>query len=291
MSNEVQEVEVVETEAPEASQVEKPDIAQSDAGQVVDTEQGQEAEQVEETVEVKLDRLEKQREADQRKIDRQRKALSAENKTRADLTARIQAYEKQVAKETNQEEPSINDFDSVDEYEAAKETFLTTKIKSNLEREMLQKESQRQHTDKIKNMEVKFLQDEAEIKQVYPDYDDAAEEFKASIQSMQIPENVRMTVLETAHREGNAAQLIHYFGANGGANIHEFEALAQMQPTQAAVEVYKISQKLSRPSAPTPKKPLPKPPQRATGTGKVKTNTAKLSTEEYIKFRNSQKRK
>ena len=269
MSEEVQ-VESVEFE----TQADAPVInaPESDDTQADEAYQGQEADQVEETVEVKLERLEKLREADQRKIDRQRKALSAENKTRAELTARIREYEQRVTKDEQQGEPNIDDYDTVEDYDNAKKEFLTKKIKNDLEREFLQKESHRQQTQKLQDMEMKFQKDEAEIKQLYPDYDDAADEFKASIQSMQIPNDVRMTVLETAHREGNAAQLIHYFGANGGANIHEFEAIAQMSPTQAAVEVYKISQKLTRPNAPTPKTPLPKPPQRATGTGKIGKN-------------------
>lgn len=269
MSEEVQ-VESVEVE----TQADAPviDAPESDDTQADEADQGQEADQVEETVEVKLERLEKLREADQRKIDRQRKALSAENKTRAELMARIQEYEQRVTKDEQQGEPNIDDYDTVDAYEQAQKEYLTKKIKNDLEREFLQNESHRQQTQKLQDMEMKFQKDEAEIKQSYPDYDDAADEFKASIQSMQIPNDVRMTVLETAHREGNAAQLIHYFGANGGANIHEFEAIAQMSPTQAAVEVYKISQKLTRPNAPAPNKPLPKPPQRATGTGKVGNN-------------------
>lgn len=253
-------------------------IAEVEETQVEETEavQGQEVEEVEtqggdtppETPEQRLERIEREREADQKKINRQRKALSEADRERAELRQRIQEFEAKQSEVKQDQRPKEEDFETWDEFKAADEKYIRNQTRLEVQRELLQSQYQAEQARTEQERKQKFDREIAEFSVVNPDFKEAAQEFDAYAKSAKIQPDVMSAIVETAH-EGNVALLINYFGENGGARLDELDEISKMSPTKAAVEIYKIQQKLTRPMAQKKQEPLPKPPERAKGSGKV----------------------
>jgi hypothetical protein len=282
MSDETTDVEVVvdatvDTEQGQKAETDKPETEN-------DGEQGgDETDAPELTPEERIKKLEQEAHAKQKKIDRQRKALAEADKERAEFRAKQMEFEKVQAQAETSKEPNIDDFETLADYNKARDAFIEKRAIANAQKQMLEQEQARQYQNRMQEMERKFQKDEAEFRQVNPNYDDAAEEFASHVKSINPDPQVRFAIMEVAASEGNASQLINYFGENGGARLDEFERIAAMSPTRAAVEIYKIQQKLNRTQAPATKsEPLPKPPQRAGGSGKVNKSVERMSGRELL---------
>jgi len=257
-----EEAMVETTETPEAQPEAEVETTQNEQKEVV--EAVEEAVEVEETIEEKASRLEKEREVDNRKIARQKAANSSLLKKIEELKAA------QVAPQQAQEDtpPQAEDFETYDDYNNA---F----IKHEAEKLAQQRINDFQN-DQIKKLEHQknvedqraFLKNEAEYREKNPNYDYSREEFQQFLTSTEIKPDVEVAIYSQAKREGNVAEIINYFGENGGERLSELEGIIALSPVEAAVEIYKIQQALSNaPKATKVKQKLPEPQRPVKGGG------------------------
>jgi hypothetical protein len=63
-------------------------------------------------------------------------------------------------------------------------------------------------------------------------------------------------------------EVVYYFGANNGERLDELEVISKLPPRKAAIELYKLQQKLKgAPPQAKPKQQLPQPAKRVSATG------------------------
>jgi len=259
------EVETVETEAPESVEAEAP------VEEIV--------EEVE-SPEDKISRLEKEREVDNRKIARQKAAAASLHKKIEELKTAQQAPKPA----TQSDAPKEDDFDTYEQFDNARVEFKAQQIADAKLSEYQQGQIAQLEQQKILEQQQSFQKSEAEFRAVNPSYDDAREEFEQYVGSTEISGVVQEAIISQAHREGNIAEVINYFGANGGERLGELDAIVSMTPVEAAVEIYKIQQSIK--SEPTPTKTkakLPKPHNPIKGSGaKASKSVAKMSPRELV---------
>jgi len=258
----------VETETVETEEVETEEVEEQ--GEETETE---ETEEVEVDYKVESEKLQKTQERDQKKINNQRKALSEQNK-------QIQAFNAQLAelkKQNVEKEPTVDDFETFEEYDAARVEYITkqatqeasaTVVKQQREQAILQRQTaQKQEFDKA----------EVLYRAKNPEYDTAKESLLAHAQIFPLPQPVISAMEEQARDEGMLPDVLAYYGSN----LDEFDALQDKSPMQAAIEVYKVSQRLKVEKPKT--KPLPKPIKSIKGTAGTKKALGKMSYEELKK--------
>lgn len=283
MSNEdtAQDATVETVEAPEG--VEAPQEVDQVQDEANDTDAPVEAEEPkEETVEEKLARLEsleKKAQDAKKKQNAQRKHIASLQKVADERARQLEELQSQQQNTETLEpkRPDKADYVSLDDYEQAYEKYVEdlsdfkAKSKYQAEREK-QLQAEMQQTQ-IKAQQERSNQYEAQKKsfmEVVPDYVDSEAEFNDYIQQAQgvADPRVQDAIVTQAYRGDGVTvpQLVHYFGGNGGENIGELEEISKLSPNEAAVEIYKIQEKIkSNPTKREKSKPLPKPPQKARG--------------------------
>jgi chromosome segregation ATPase len=249
VETEVEEIEKVESDSPEAESQET------------------EVEAPQETVEEKAERLERETEAKQKAIDRKTAAYHAQQRKIAELQEQITKMNQQP-QANDLKEPNIDDFGEYSEYEKAKEEFLTKKVEREIKSKMLQEQHQVEQTKAVQDKLAKRQAQEAEYIKVNPAYSQSANEVSEYLPTLNAPAAVQEAVLEAVY-DGNIPQIIDYFGANSGERLDELARIAQLTPAKAAIEIYKIQQSLK---APVKKevKPAPAPIQKVKGTSALK---------------------
>lgn len=257
MSNETQDVTVepVAEATPEVTQdviVETPD----------EEVEAAEVEEVEVDYKAKADKLEKKLASENAKIGRQRAALSQLQKEKQELAQR-QAEIKPVDSSTN--EPNENNYETYDEYEAARVTYFREQGRNEALKESQEQNAKQQAA--IKDME--FQQAEQTYRQSNPVYDDAKAEVINHYAVAPVPEAVGSAISDIAERGNGLPELINYFGENGGERLGELEIISRLSPVEAAVEVYKIQQSLSAEPAKAKPAPKPAPIKRVKGSGTI----------------------
>ena len=228
------------------------------------TETEVESKEVEETVDQKLERLTKANEAQQRRIDRQTAANRKVQESYAQKLREFEALQEKVKPEPVDAEPSIDDFESYDEFIDAKAEY---KAKAKMaELEAARTETQRQEKQRALMQERNTLREsqEAEYIAVNPNYKNSKAEFEGFVQSLDVSPEVEQYIVDQTF-DGNIAQVIDYFGSNGGERLGELETISKLSPRKAAIEIYKIQQGMTAPQKKTVK-PLSKP------VSKIKTS-------------------
>lgn len=173
--------------------------------------------------------------------------------------------------------PKLDDFQTVEEYVAAMVNHNAELIveKRLGERERSSKE-QAQRDEQTKLVE-KYGKQLEEARQAYDDYDDVVDNPDIAISE---------AMAKAIMRSSNGADIAYYLGKNPA----EAERLVDLDPFTAAVEIGKISAKITRPSpktattAPAPIDPIGK-------RGSPNVDPDKMSTDEWLKWRNSTRRK
>lgn len=257
MSNETQDVTVepVAEATPEVTQ----DVIVETPGEEVEAA---EVEEVEVDYKAKADKLEKKLASENAKIGRQRAALSQLQKEKQELAQR-QAETKPVDSSTN--EPNENNYETYDEYEAARVTYFREQGRNEALKESQEQNAKQQAA--IKDME--FQQAEQTYRQSNPVYDDAKAEVINHYAVAPVPEAVGSAISDIAERGNGLPELINYFGENGGERLGELEIISRLSPVEAAVEVYKIQQSLSAEPAKAKPAPKPAPIKRVKGSGTI----------------------
>lgn len=285
------EVAVETVETPQETPAASPDVEAEPTQDVNDEAEAESKgdEPVEETTEDKLarlERLEEKSQAAQKKIKAQRKAYASLQKAAQEKDAKLQEFmtQQQSAESQAPEKPIVDNFETYQEYENAQEKYIDeladykAKTRYQQEREeQLQKEAE---MTRIQAQQERAQQYEAQKKafiEVAPDYVESEAEVNDYLTEAQKTTDpyVQGAIVDQTygHDDVSAPELMHYFGANNGERLAELDAISKLTPTRAAVEIYKIQEKLkSHPKKREVSEPKPKPPSRVKGGSKAASN-------------------
>ncbi|MAI17100.1 MAG: hypothetical protein CBC71_06350 [Rhodobacteraceae bacterium TMED111] len=288
MTEEVQTAEAVETNEPvEAVETESSEVETQEQESPTD-----DTPQVEETIEEKAARLEKEHEKAIRKIKRQTAAYSSTQKAYNELKQKLEENQSQQPNREQPKEPTINDtnpdgspvYETLDDFNEALINFRAEqKVKSALrERE---EQSLKQKQAEAQAQRQKLVQEqEAKFSEVNPDYQESREDFVEHTSNMRIDPQVENAMIEVAIEAGAMADVIHYFGADGGARLGEFDEIASLPAWKAAIRINDIIKGNKRSETPQTKtRPMPKPIKSVSGTGKPQKSLDSMSGDEVLK--------
>lgn len=276
VENEIED-QTVETTETEVDEVETD--SQDDA---LDNQEA-EGEEVEETAEERLERIQQELEAKERKIARQTAAnrkvqeiLEQRNKELETIQSRLQALEK-----PQQAEPSIDDFDTYDEYVEALAKHKADTMLQEREKELL-KQQQREAAQKaMMERESARIKQETEYVKINPNYKASKAEFEDFVKTIDVSPQVEQAIVDQAFA-GNIAQVIDYFGSNGGERLGELEAISKMSPREAIIAIYEIQKGFKAPEK-KETKPLTKPVTKIKATSKATKSPKNMSGKELLK--------
>lgn len=228
--------------------------------------EGNEETEVQETVEERAERLSHENKAMQKSIDRKTASFRQREKNYQQKLQELEANQTEIAQQKPAEEPKIEDFDTHAEYVDA---VAEHKAKS-----MLKERQQKQLLDQQKAEATKIAQERENIREEQeseyilenPHYEASKEEFASFVEAGGISPQVEQAFVYQAFK-GNVPEIIDYFGSNNGERMEELEAISKMHPIEAAVEVYKIQNGLSKtPKVKEDKKPAAKPLKKVKGS-------------------------
>ena len=212
------------------------------------------------------------------KINKQRAALSQQNEQIRELREQVNALQRQEVAE----EPSIDDFETHDEYvNALADHRAKIKVQEEL-KEAKAAEAQELEQKRMAEEAAIFAKQEQEYRISNPQYDEAKTELQEYMNLNPADNRVLDAVYEQASKDGMLPEMIAYFGGNDGANLAEFGKISSLTPIEAAVEIYKIQQRLKVKEAPKEEKPLPKPIKSVKGTAKGKKDLKDMSPRELV---------
>lgn len=262
MTNEEQGVDSTEPAVESATVSENAEANETEAQEVVETVA--DVEEVEVDHKVLSETLKRNNKSAEGKIEKQRAALSQAN-------AKIQEMQQQLAQTLKVEaplEPSIDDFETHEDYVEAVSDFKADLKFSQKQEAAKQAELQQRQADLLTEQKKQFDTSEQEYRAANPDYDRAKTELQDFLVTTPIDGAIGDAIYEAASFVG-VPNVIDYFGGNGGENLAEFEKLSKMSPVGAAYEIFKLGQKLSG-VKPEKSKPLPKPVKTVSGSGSSK---------------------
>lgn len=280
-----------EVDAPESVEDVKVENVQNDEPELKEDENSQDEGEAEEeqpkTVEEKLADFEAKYEektraieAMQKKIDRQTAAYNAAQRAIQERDARLNEIMKSNAPE--EKEPVVDDYETYDEYTNALADFKAKKILKEQEQKALVEKRTEEYNKLLAERASYVSGQEIEYIKENPRYEASKKEFDNFVKSAGIPQEVENAIVEAAFL-GNVPQVIDYFGANNGEKLDEFEKISKLNPIQAAIEIYKIQQKLSSKPAAKKVEPLPRPVNAPKGGKSANKSLDDMSYEELKK--------
>ena len=235
-----------------------------------------------ETVEApedKLSRLERELEEKTTKISRQQAALAKHNRDGRELRARLSELEKLKAAAPKQ--PTLDDFETTDEYINARAEFIAEQKLIQKEQQLIENQKRNLEAQTTQERDAAFRQAEHTFAANNPTYVQSKAEVADFVQVLQPNPHVVQAIYEQADTENNLPQIINYFGENNGAKLSELEKILQLSPIRAAVEISRIQEKLG--GAQPKKATLPKPIKPVVGSAKSTKPLDKMSYEELKK--------
>lgn len=242
-----------------------------------ENEEGEAAEELpEESVEDKVDRLERETTGKQKAIDRKTAAYSSLQRKYEEQRQEHEKLAQLIAQQQPKVEPNIDDFETHEEYDKARVEFWKETAKAEAQAELLQNQRQFQQEKIMQDRLVLRQTQEVEYMTDNPMYKASVTEVDSYIKGIpDVPGGTQEAVIEQLYR-GNVPQLIDYFGSNAGENLDELGKISRLSPPEAAVEIYKLQQKLS--SSKVKKETTPK-------TTPVKTQKGSTSTSKPLSKR------
>lgn len=264
------------------------EMAQAEPVEVVETEAPQEAPQEEEvskpeeTIEQRLDRLERERDTLKKKNSRQKAALKA-------LNERQQQQQPQAEAKPLGDEPKPEDFETQEDFVNAVVEYRTEKAtQAKLEEQRQQAHLLEQQELMNKRAAIK-KESEDKFREINPNYDEADQEVRSFYETnaQSINPHTYFAIVDAVYDYGDVAELTNYFGENNGERIDELDAISRMSPVKAGIEIYKISQSLKSTNKQTTKNPLPKPPKKVEGKSQASKPLAKRSGKDVLEWVNS----
>lgn len=273
-------VETVQAETPEVKDEVEIEEVETESHEDGVEEVEQKPKTVEERLadmETKLDEKAREVEAKQKKIDRQ---TAAYNDMQRALEKERQERQEALTTTAETTEPSIDDFNTHQEYVEAVSNWKAEKIVQEKQDEFSkQQEQQKMQALSMERAKIANEQ-ETEYLKVNPRYKASKSEFEGFISTAKVDPQVESAIVQMAYK-GDVPSLIDYFGSNNGERIDELESIIKLSSAEAAVEIYKIQQKLVTPKK-EDKKPLPKP-VKAAPASKSSKSIDKMSGDEFMK--------
>jgi hypothetical protein len=290
MTNEVQGADAPEIKEDETKAVETPAENVNDEQEVVegdDPEQKkEELQEPQETVEQRLERLEKETTGKQKAIDRKTAALGDANRKIQELMQEMQTMRQAQPQDQDEPEPNIDDFETHADYVDAMANHRAKKLVQ-AERDKMQQEVEKAKIVELQQQRERVrVEQEKEYLVENPLYEDSKKEFFGFVQAANVNPAVENAIVEQAF-DGNVPQLIDYFGANNGENLDKLAEIVKLSPVKAAVEIYKLQQSLATPVNQKKEKPAFKPAAKMPkGKGAPKKTLDDLSGDELLKALN-----
>lgn len=280
-SNDETEIEDVKVEEAQAEEPEQQDDQSQTEGE---TEEEQKPKTVEERladIEARYEEKVREAEAKQKKIDRQ---TAAYHELQKRLESERQAIQAKL-EAPKDDAPNIDDYDTHEDYVNAVAEYKAKQLIKAKEQEFYQKQQQ-ETMQKMQQERAKIaLEQEAEYLKINPRYEASKNEFDSFVKTLQVDQAVENAIVEAAFI-GNVPSIIDYFGGNNGERLDELAEIARKSPAQAAIEIYKIQQKLGKPER-KEEKPIPKPVASPKGTGKASKPVKDMNGKELLKWVNS----
>jgi len=266
----------VATQSPEIQANDNPQVVDNQDDGVeseVETEGTAQEEQVELSIEERLEKVEKERVAYEKKIKRQTAAYS-DLQRKYESTMQQMQQVKPVEKQPDLQEPKIEDFDTLAEFQTARDKFIEDKTKRTLEQELTARQRQQQMLQAQTQRNELYEQSKKTTLEKYSDFVRAETEVNEFLiaAAKSVPADVQEYIADQLYDDpATVGEVVYYFGANNGERLDELEAISKLPPRRAAIELYKLQQKLKgAPPQAKPKQQLPQPAKRVSATGSSK---------------------
>lgn len=299
MTNEVNGVE-----AENVQEIAQP-TNETEAEQVEDVNDDMETVDEEEEVDYQTsyEQLKKQNENDQKKIDRQRAALSQTYEKMQELQRQIDALGQGGQQKSELVEPDIDQFDDFESYTKALKEYERNLVKQEFEAkqaEELKAKKADEYQKMIAEKQKMFTEAENAYKAENPDYNRARKMLESKLEDFKpinpadqkglMQYNSWANELYEAAEKIGLVETIHYFGKDNGANLEKLDGLRKLNGVELGFEMAKLASEIKSPK-PVRKKDAatPKP------VGKTKAVSVNadlhdgLSTDEWMKRRNKQR--
>lgn len=248
---ETQDDVVIDT-APEAPVEE---IDAQDVSPDTESQEGEAAESVEapeETAEERIERLERESAGRQKKIDRQKAANSDLLKKLEAQRVEAEKYQQLMEQQAPKAAPDIEDFETHDEYVDALAEYKAKAQVQEQQQQFMQQQEQMRQAQVMQERQNVLMSQEKEYMLENPMYEGSKVEVQSYLSTLQdINPGTESAFIDQLYK-GNVAEVTNYFGENNGERLDELGKIARMSPPEAAVETYKIQQKLK--AKPTVKK-------------------------------------
>lgn len=277
MSELAQDVEHVE-ELSEPTEETKQEVA-PETDEVSQTEAEEVAEdadqQDEPSVEERLAEMEKQIKDHQRKNARQTAAYRQ-------LQRR---YEETIAEkqEVKTEGPNEEDFDTLEDYYKEKAKYDAEIIAEEKLKAAEDKKTQEAQAKVFAEQRRTFVAKEEALRQAAPDYDAAAEAMNEYLDLADKNDPAFKAFGEAMMSSDKGPELVYHLGKSP----EKIEALFGKSPAMVYRMMAKYEQEADAPK-PVKQTAKPKPPTPVKGKSVTKSDPAKMSTEEYVAWRNKQ---
>jgi hypothetical protein len=282
MTNDTQDV-TVENQNPEIESevAAAPEVANKDQSEEAELEENEGADNEEElTLEQQLERERKERASAEKKVKRQKAALSDYHRRYEDALRQMQQV-KPVEKQPDLQEPKIEDFDTLAEFQTARDKFIEDKTKRTLEQELTARQRQQQMLQAQTQRNELYEQSKKATLEKYSDFVRAETEVNEFLiaAAKSVPADVQEYIADQLYDDpATVGEVVYYFGANNGERLDELEAISKLPPRKAAIELYKLQQKLKgAPPQTKPKQQLPQPAKRVNATGNAQKDLSKGS--------------
>ena len=248
------------------------------------TPEAEAEEQTPETTEEKNVRLEKDNERATTKIGRQKAAYASQQKAYDAIQRELQELRAGQKPVEPTVEPVMDDFES---YELWQDALVEHRV--NAKMDVARKEDKTKHASDLKQKaqaerQSLIQKQESTYSQDNPEYKASRDEFVEFSKSVKADPTVESAMIDVAMDAGSFAEVINYFGENGGERLEEFSEIVNLNPVQAGIRIHEIVKGLKGTTKPVSKsKPLPKPITNVKGSSKAKTSIDNLSGDQFLK--------
>lgn len=187
-----------------------------------------------------------------------------------------QAQPAQQAQQPSQA-PKLEQYNSIEEYLDALADHKASQKFDHLAKEREAKESQTRQQKEVAKLHEGYTKQTEQARQAYEDFDDV-------VQDPDLP--ISQAMAEAIMRSSNGADVAYYLGKNPD----QAARIASLDPFSAAVEIGRIAATVVRPQ-PRKTSNAPPPIQPVGARATPVTDPDKMSTDEWLKWRNGQLKK
>lgn len=184
-----------------------------------------------------------------------------------------QAQPAQQAQQPSQA-PKLEQYNSIEEYLDALADHKASQKFDHLAKEREAKESQTRQQQEVAKLHESYTKQTEQARQAYGDFDDV-------VQDPDLP--ISQAMAEAIMRSTNGADVAYYLGKNPD----QAARIASLDPFSAAVEIGRIAATVVRPQ-PRKTSNAPPPIQPVGARATPVTDPDKMSTEDWLKWRNDQ---